>query len=96
MLEVVPSQKEGMKRTSTLSEGYVLQERYQVSGIIGKGGMGAIYLAQDQRFTNRLCAIKEMQDIFTDDEERKFAIEGFYREQPPLSGDGVYPRREYR
>lgn len=40
--------------------GTVLRKRYQVDKIIGHGGMGCIYLAEDLRLEGRLCAVKEV------------------------------------
>jgi len=39
----------------------VLRSRYQVKKIIGQGGMGCIYLADDVRLEGRLCAVKEVE-----------------------------------
>jgi len=39
----------------------ILRERYQIVGLIGTGGMGAVYLAHDNRLTGRQCALKETQ-----------------------------------
>src|SRR4030067_3874324 len=44
-----------------LKAGSVLRERYCVRRIIGQGGMGCIYLAEDTRLEGRLCALKEVQ-----------------------------------
>lgn len=44
-----------------LKAGTVLRKRYQVNKIIGQGGMGCIYLADDLRLEGRLCAIKEVE-----------------------------------
>lgn len=40
--------------------GEVLRNRYQIKRIIGQGGMGNIYLADDLRLQGRLCAVKEV------------------------------------
>lgn len=40
--------------------GEVLRERYRIKRIIGQGGMGNIYLADDLRLQGRLCALKEV------------------------------------
>src|SRR5579863_1672233 len=53
--------------------------RYKIEKALASGGMGAVYLAIDQRF-NRPCAVKEMLDDFQDDAERIQAIEWFRRE----------------
>lgn len=44
-----------------IKPGAVLRDRYQVNKIIGQGGMGCIYLAEDLRLEGRLCAVKEVE-----------------------------------
>ena len=44
-----------------LKSGLILRERYKIRRIIGQGGMGSVYLADDLRLTGRLCAVKEVQ-----------------------------------
>ncbi|MEA3325949.1 MAG: serine/threonine-protein kinase [Chloroflexota bacterium] len=44
-----------------IKTGTVLRNRYQVKKIIGQGGMGCIYLADDLRLEGRLCAVKEVE-----------------------------------
>ncbi|MEH2026473.1 protein kinase domain-containing protein [Nostoc sp.] len=43
-----------------ISVGTVLQNRYRIIQILGQGGFGRTYLAEDQRRFNELCAIKEL------------------------------------
>ncbi len=43
-----------------LQSGVILRSRYQINKLIGQGGMGAIYQADDLRLEGRQCAIKEM------------------------------------
>ncbi|MEA2007539.1 MAG: serine/threonine-protein kinase, partial [Chloroflexota bacterium] len=38
----------------------ILKERYEIRRVIGQGGMGRVYLADDTRLTGRLCAIKSV------------------------------------
>ena len=38
-----------------LAEGIVLQNRYRVVRLLGRGGMGAVYEAVDERFNNRVA-----------------------------------------
>jgi serine/threonine protein kinase len=44
-----------------LKAGEVLRGRYKINRIIGQGGMGSIYLADDQRLSGRQCALKEVE-----------------------------------
>jgi eukaryotic-like serine/threonine-protein kinase len=45
-----------------LKAGEVLRSRYKIRRIIGQGGMGSIYLADDLRLAGRLCALKEVEN----------------------------------
>ena len=36
----------------------IVKERYKIRDIIGQGGMGCVYLAEDLRLTGRMCALK--------------------------------------
>jgi serine/threonine protein kinase len=62
-----------------IEAGTILQERYRVMEQIGAGGMGAVYVATDQRF-NSIVAIKE---TFFSDENLSRAFE---REARLLNG----------
>jgi len=44
-----------------LTLGEVLHRRYKIIHIIGQGGMGCVYLAEDNRLKGRNCAIKEVE-----------------------------------
>jgi serine/threonine protein kinase/ABC-type branched-subunit amino acid transport system substrate-binding protein len=65
---------------SLLQAETMLQNRYRITQLLGQGGMGAIYLAIDTRFSSRTCVIKEMLDHFNDPEQRAQATESFHRE----------------
>ncbi len=47
--------------TLPLKAGDLLRGRYKIKRIIGQGGMGSIYLAEDTRLKGRLCALKEVE-----------------------------------
>lgn len=44
-----------------LRKGDVLRDRYTIQRVIGQGGMGCIYLAEDLRLEGRQCAVKEVE-----------------------------------
>jgi len=44
-----------------LKAGEILRNRYKIHRIIGQGGMGSIYLADDLRLEGRQCALKEVE-----------------------------------
>ena len=44
-----------------LNANHLLKNRYRIQSVIGQGGMGAIYLANDERLSGRKCAIKEVE-----------------------------------
>lgn len=45
----------------SLVENSILRERYHITNLVGQGGMGSIYRAEDLRLPGRLCAIKEVR-----------------------------------
>jgi eukaryotic-like serine/threonine-protein kinase len=52
-----------------LKSGEVLRDRYRIRRIIGQGGNGSIYLADDLRLEGRQCALKEVEHESTTDQE---------------------------
>lgn len=44
-----------------LPPGLVLRDRYAIRQLLARGGMGSIYLAEDQRLPGRQCAVKEVE-----------------------------------
>ena len=69
-----------------LKAGEVLRNRYKIKRIIGQGGMGSIYLADDLRLEGRLCALKEVEhDRSMSQEIIKQAREQFLTEATVLA-----------
>ncbi|MCC5608398.1 protein kinase [Nostoc sp. CHAB 5834] len=63
-----------------ITVGTVLQNRYRIIQILGQGGFGRTYLAEDQRRFNELCAIKELISAATEALAWEKAQELFHRE----------------
>lgn len=43
-----------------LETGAILRNRYRIQELVGQGGMGAVYRADDLRLEGRVCAVKEI------------------------------------
>ncbi|MBW4645489.1 MAG: serine/threonine protein kinase [Goleter apudmare HA4340-LM2] len=67
-----------------ITVGTVLQNRYRIIQILGQGGFGRTYLAEDQRRFNELCAIKELIPTATAADVWEKAQELFQREAATL------------
>ena len=69
-----------------LKAGYILKDRYVIKKPIGRGGMGSLYLADDNRLEGRRCAIKEVkQDSELPSGVLEQARAQFYREASVLA-----------
>ncbi len=66
---------------NTLPNGTILRGRYELTNIVGQGGMGNVYRAEDTRLPGRICAVKEIQSSPTataetrEQEQRQFLRE---------------------
>ncbi len=70
----------------TRKPGELLQDRYLIKKIIGRGGMGSVYLADDTLLEGRKCALKEVEyDHSLDDILVKEAQDQFMREATILA-----------
>jgi serine/threonine-protein kinase len=67
-----------------ISIGIVLQNRYRIIRLLGQGGFGRTYLAENQRRFNELCALKEFTPPQGDDLALQKAHELFLREAATL------------
>jgi serine/threonine-protein kinase len=68
-----------------LTEGTVLNGRYEIVRKIGGGGMGAVYLASDNNLGGVLRAVKEMVQAHIDEDHQEKSINDFKRESMILS-----------
>jgi len=68
-----------------LEPGTLLLDRYSIVTRVGGGGMGSVYQARDKRLADRLCAVKEMIEMFADPNQRAKAVEDFKREAEVLA-----------
>jgi serine/threonine-protein kinase len=72
--------------TEILAPGTILWSRYRILDLVGQGGMGAIYQAEDIRLEGRLCAIKEVTpDSGASKEYQEQAQAAFHREASVLA-----------
>lgn len=72
--------------TTFLIPGELLRERYSIKKIIGRGGMGSIYLSEDIRLSGRLCAVKQVKpDYNLPPKIREQGRKQFYREASVLA-----------
>jgi eukaryotic-like serine/threonine-protein kinase len=70
----------------SLKKGEVLRDRYEIRELIGQGGTGSIYLAEDRRLEGRLCALKEVEhNRALPTEVIEQAREQFFREASVLA-----------
>lgn len=69
-----------------LKPGKVLNNRYRIEEVIGQGGYGCIYLAEDSRLSGRKCAIKEVEhDLKLPEDILRESREQFMREATVLA-----------
>jgi len=72
-----------MNPGQALNPGHMLDGRYRIHKVLGVGGMGRVYMANDTRLANRPVACKEM--IVGDGIAEKKAVEDFAREARVLA-----------
>ncbi len=69
-----------------LTVGAVLRERYEIIDLVGQGGMGAVYKANDLRLRGRVCAVKEvLPEAMGPSTGEDQSLDQFYREASVLA-----------
>jgi serine/threonine-protein kinase len=81
----MPDLKKSKQTSQQLEPGTLLLDRYSIVTRVGGGGMGSVYQARDKRLADRLCAVKEMIEMFADQTQRAKAVEDFKREAEVLA-----------
>jgi len=72
--------------SQTLSIGTVLRDRYEIVELVGQGGMGAVYRADDIRLRGRICAVKEiLPELISAPGMEGQTHDQFYREASTLA-----------
>jgi serine/threonine protein kinase len=72
--------------SQTLPVGGILRDRYEIIDLVGQGGMGAVYKADDLRLRGRICAVKEiLPELISAPGMEDQAHDQFYREASILS-----------
>src|SRR3712207_4366941 len=82
-----PGTASGRRTHRTLPPGTVLENRYEITRVAGRGGMSTVYAARDLRFgqVERICAVKEMFDVDPDARVRALRLVNFERESALLA-----------
>ena len=63
--------------TGLLPQGNLLNNRYRIRELVGTGGMGAVYKAEDTPYGDRPVAVKEMRQSSLSPQELEVATEQF-------------------
>jgi serine/threonine protein kinase, bacterial len=71
----------------------MLRERYQILGILGKGGFGATFASSDLSLPGKpLCVVKQLRPSTDDPNIFRMARELFEREAETLGKVGIHPQ----
>lgn len=76
--------------TGRLPPQSLLRRRYLIVGLVGQGGMGAVYQAIDTQVAHRRVAVKEMSQAYLKEDERP-AAEARFLAEAALLGSLAHP-----
>lgn len=74
-----------------LKKDELIRDRYLIKKIIGQGGMGCIYLAEDTRLSGRLCALKEVEHDLTLDSALHEEAQNQFKQEATILARLDYP-----
>lgn len=86
VVALLPSAHIITARLDPLPTHTLLKQRYLVRRVVGRGGMGAVYMAQDMQLGDRLVAVKEICQTNESGQAMQEAIENFKSEAHLLAG----------
>ncbi|HLW00809.1 MAG TPA: serine/threonine-protein kinase [Ktedonobacterales bacterium] len=76
----------------SLPNGAILDNRYRILELLGEGGMGSVYKAENQRMPGPLWAIKELLiEAFADPRELREAVDRFEKESTLMGQLTILP-----
>src|SRR5215831_8141197 len=84
-IDVTESRRPSSSSSVQLEPDTLLLDRYMIVKRVGGGGMGSVYMARDKRLADRSCAVKEMIELFADENQRSKAVDDFKREAEVLA-----------